>query len=305
MQILKGMAWGLTGFFLFIILPVLGLVLSVNSTLLSAEFVEREVDKLDLSELIKEVITEQVNDDDFSYIPGIEATLTEIKPWINQATGQVIHSGYDYFLGKTEQIEIEIDTTTLQKSLTKNLTASYINTSADGLTELTVEEQNMIRDEFERQISEIIPSPLQLDQKLLGPDGITTLEYTRQAFSYLRIGLWALIALSIILALLIYLITRDKRETLLTLGIIFTLSGILNGIAYLTLRQLILNINFTGDLYIRIQTWVSQVAVDILSPWGIFSLCLFITGATLTIVFFNIRRRHLLPDSGSQAEIIS
>ena len=61
MNFLKGLALGLLGVILFLSLTVFGLAFMVNSTALSPKFITSELDKLDVSSLAEELITEQMS----------------------------------------------------------------------------------------------------------------------------------------------------------------------------------------------------------------------------------------------------
>ena len=56
MNVLKGLALGLLGFLLFVSLSTLGLAITLNQTILNPDFVVAEMDKLDASSLIKDMI---------------------------------------------------------------------------------------------------------------------------------------------------------------------------------------------------------------------------------------------------------
>ncbi len=56
MKVLKGMALGLVGFFLFVALIILGLAFTVNSTILNPQFVLNEVEKLDVTAVAQQIV---------------------------------------------------------------------------------------------------------------------------------------------------------------------------------------------------------------------------------------------------------
>ena len=58
MKVLKGFALGLLGFILFLSLTALGLAIMLNSTVLNADFVVSEVNKVDISSLANDYINQ-------------------------------------------------------------------------------------------------------------------------------------------------------------------------------------------------------------------------------------------------------
>ena len=165
MNFLRGMATGLTGCILFFILPLLGLGIMINVTLLNPNFIETEVEKLEITEVAREIITDQIPPEDFAYISGIEDTLIEIKPWANEQAGNIIKGVYDYLLGKAEEIRVTIDMDPLRESLATNLTEVYLENPPEGFDQLPVSEQHQTAADFKQQVAEIIPSAVEFNEE--------------------------------------------------------------------------------------------------------------------------------------------
>ena len=60
MKILKGLALGLLGFLLFLSLIIFSSAFTVNSTALSPRFITSEIDKIDVSALTEEFISQEI-----------------------------------------------------------------------------------------------------------------------------------------------------------------------------------------------------------------------------------------------------
>lgn len=100
MNILKGMALGFVGLLLFILLPSLALATNINSTLLNPQFMVNEAKDLDINSIVREYIAEQLPPESERYLPALEETLVQIRPWIDEQVHDTIYGGYDYLWGK-------------------------------------------------------------------------------------------------------------------------------------------------------------------------------------------------------------
>ena len=84
---------------MLVALPALMLAFTLNNTLLNPQFMISETAKLDIPAAVQDILTEQLPPEDSFYLPGINTTLTELKPWITENTGFVIRGGYAYLQG--------------------------------------------------------------------------------------------------------------------------------------------------------------------------------------------------------------
>jgi len=108
MKILKGFALVILGFLLFLSLSIFSLAFWLNSTVLSPNFISSEIERLDVSALVEEALTQQPAQ------KGIPAelrtslldTINKIEPVVKEEISDAIHSVYGYLLGKREKPEL-------------------------------------------------------------------------------------------------------------------------------------------------------------------------------------------------------
>ena len=104
MKILKGLAIGLLSFLLFLSLSIFGWVFTLNSTILNPDFITSQLDKLDVSSLAEEFISEQADEEDFleELESGLIDTITKLEAPVKEQLGAAIGETYDYLLGRKE-----------------------------------------------------------------------------------------------------------------------------------------------------------------------------------------------------------
>ncbi len=109
MGVLKSLALSLFGFLLFLSLIILGPGYTLNSTVLNPAFIGAEIDKIQVSAIVSDVLSEQV-DDEKAFPPELETaivtTVYEIEPVVKEQLKSVIQSMSDYLRGKKDDPEL-------------------------------------------------------------------------------------------------------------------------------------------------------------------------------------------------------
>lgn len=82
MNFLRGLALAFLGLLLSLSLLVFGIAFTLNNTVLDADFINSQIDQLDIHSIVDEVISEQTAEDDFP--EEFRASLDSIIPRIEQ-----------------------------------------------------------------------------------------------------------------------------------------------------------------------------------------------------------------------------
>ena len=142
MKILKGFGLSILSFLLFLSLSVFGMAFMLNSTLLNPDFVVAEVDKIDVSTLVRELaeeqISEQLPEEALFLKEAIYDVIDDQEPWLKEQLNTAIYSGYDFFLGKSERLNISISLEPLKESLKESLWqtfSDYLSSDPSALPE--------------------------------------------------------------------------------------------------------------------------------------------------------------------------
>jgi hypothetical protein len=287
-QVLKGLALGLVGYLLFTMLPVLGLLLSINNTILNSQFIITEIEKLDIADTAQEALVNQIPAEYKSYADGIKQTIIENKPWINQQISDAVNSLYEFLLGNTENLNYTITTGPIKQSLVDNLTEVYLKTPA--YVSLPAAQKSQYLAQLQQQILDIIPATIEINQNTFGAQVEQTLKQAKDIVQNLRTAYFWLIPITLGLILIVILIQRETRAILRTLGIIFLVDGVLCAGSFLLLSFLIPGLIPQSGLPAQLQTWIPQAINDLLSPWGTFSFTLLVGGLIMTVVSFLIHK---------------
>ena len=298
MKFLKGLALGLISFFLFLSLSVFGLALTINQTVLNPDFVVSGVNKLDMSSLAEEFLSEQIPlDGEQELVAGIlDDTIADLEPWIKEQASDIIYAGYDYLLGKSQSLSLVISTEQLKETLRDNLRSVFYQSIPPELAGASSSEIDAYFNQYYQEFSEQIPATIDISEEMIGPEVMTTLEQAREYIGYFQIGYKALIALILVLIAGIILIHRQVRGATRQLGITFLTYGvpgfasifILKNYAMAQLTQLMTQPGFPASL----QAWLPQLADDFLAPLEMFSLGILIGGVALLVASFVYKPRE-------------
>ena len=291
MKVLKGLALGVTGSFLFVALIILGIAFTLNSTVLSPKFLINEIEKLDLSATAQQILEERLPSEVKPYLPAINSTLDENKLWIKEQIDYSINTLYNYLSGESNILDLTIETQPLKQSLIKNLNQIYV--------QLPPSEQVITSDQFQQQLSAEIPSTIRVNRDNIPPEVWQTIQQAKEITGYIRTTYFALIVLSILLILFIVLITREVKGATLSLGIIFLVVGAASLSALIATQRFVPGSIPMNDLPMQIQVWLKQLIIDYLSPWKIYSIIILVLGVLLLVTGFFFRNKM-----AKQSEIV-
>ena len=120
MNLLKGLALGILSFLLVLSLSIFGAAFLVNQTILNPGFIASEINRLDVSLLAEELLSEYIPEEEL-VAEVLSDTITDLEPWIQQQVTDGVYSGYDYLSGRSETLSVVIPLEPVKESLRDNL----------------------------------------------------------------------------------------------------------------------------------------------------------------------------------------
>ena len=110
MKSLKGLVIGLLVFFLFLSLSALGSALLIKQTIFNPNFITSQLDKIDVTTIVAEFISEQ--DDEETFSAKLETTLVDtiakLETPVKEQISTALSSTFDYLQGKKESPELAL-----------------------------------------------------------------------------------------------------------------------------------------------------------------------------------------------------
>jgi hypothetical protein len=293
MKFLKGFALFILGSLLFLSLTTFGIAFMLNQTILNPDFIVSQVDRLDITSLAEDMLSEQIPvEGEELTAEVISNTITDLEPWIKEQAGDAAYAFYDYLEGRSPSLSLVISLEPVEQSLRENLWQAFRESPPPELEGLSQAELEPYFDEYYEQIAQEIPSTFELDEASLGAEGTALLEQTRQIIDYFNLSYTALIGIILLSILLIILVHREVRGSTRTLGINFLVCGALSFLSVFAMEKMLGPILTQADMPPYLQTWVPQLISDTLSPLEMYGIVLGVVGVVLLIVSFAYRRRQ-------------
>ncbi len=290
MKFLKGLVLSLLSFLLFLSLSIFGFAFMLNSTILDPDFVISELDKLDVTSLARDLVSEQLAEQIPSELEFmaevIDDTIADLDPWIREELSNAIYTSYDYLLGKSQSLNLAISLEPVKKTLRDNAWEALLKSPPPELALVPQAMWEPLFDQLYDEFTGQIPSSFEFNESSLPPEVIAPLEQVRQAISYSQLSYNALIGFMLLLILGIILINRQVKGATRELGTIFLTYGALEYAGILAAKHFALPQLTQLPLPPQLQTWLPQLIGNFLVPLEMFSLGLLIGGVVLLIVSF-------------------
>lgn len=292
MKFLKGLAIGLLSFLLSLSLITFGLAFTLNSTILNHDFVVSEVDKLDVTSLAGEFISEQIPAEGEFMTEALDDVIADLEPWIKEQVSTGIYSFYDYLEGRSESLSLVISLEPVKESFRDNLWEAVSESPPPELAGLSPAEIEQALNEFYSEFSEQIPSTFELNETLLDPEVVVQLEQAKQIVGYIHLTYNTLIGLILLLILGIVLLNREVRGSTRQIGITLLICGIIGYVGALVAKNVAGTQLTQLDMPVYLQTWMPQLIADALAPLEMYGIGLLAAGVVLLVVSFVYKRRQ-------------
>lgn len=288
MRIVRGIFSGIFSFILVVALIALGVVITINHTILNPDFVIAELDKLDIYSIITDQLKGQLPQEEPYIAQVVDETVAELKPWLKEQTATVVYSGYAYLKGE-EELNIVIPLEQVRASLKENLAQAIRESPPPELEGVSSSQIEIFISQAYAEIDSQIPQQIEVNEALLGPEIVTPLQKAKEIISYIELGYKALIGLAALLVLFIALLQWWHAKPITRyIGIPFTIAGAISLIGALLARFIIFQI-IPVDIPAEIAAMLPQLISDFSYPLLIYSIGILIVGIALIVVSVKLK----------------
>jgi HAMP domain-containing protein len=327
MGFLKGLGTTVCSILLFLALSSFSVAFLVNGTLLNTDFMNSQIDKLDISDTVNEAIEEQIQDQisqDSDFINGVVFSIVdEQEPLIKEQLHNAINEAYAYFQGKEDHLSVTISLAAIKQNLTENAweiakdflvkqMADMSNAEADryagdiaaqipgDMYPLSFGLDFVIEPQIESAVENYVGEAVEnlddtyvFDETTIDSGTMKSIRNARGAVLGFKVAYVYLIISMIVLAGLIFLINwKNIRASMRMLGIDLLIFGILDLAGVLVVRfvQPQKYIFESNDIPVSVQNWVNGLVTDITGIMLAFSIGVIVIGAILLAASFFIKQ---------------
>jgi len=291
MGLAKRAAIAFLGFLLFLSLSVLGLAFTLNRTVLNPDFAISQLDRLDVPSLAGERLIEQIPEEMGFVAEYLDDMITDLEPWIREQERAAVYTGYDYLLGRSQSLSLVIDMEPMKQSLRDSLWQALSASPPPELQGIPPALAEQYFNEFYYEFSEQIPPTIEIDESLLGPEVMGTLEQVRHYIGYLQIAYRVAIGATIAIIVGLVFLYRQVKGATRAIGIPCLICGISTYVSTVVIKYFVGRQIVPVGLPAQLQAWLPRFINDALAPMQMFGIGLMVAGTTLLIVSVVYKRQ--------------
>jgi hypothetical protein len=300
MSAVRGFFSGVFGFLLFDVLVLLGLIISLNLTILNADFVTTELKKLDVYSTVMEQARTMLPGQQYIDAETIDELAQELEPWFEEQADKIIHGVYTYL---KEDRELNVVVTLEQvravaKEKVREAATSSLPAELQGASQSQID---AYMSQIYAGIDSVIPASFVLNEAAAGSQVMAQLKQVKQIIGYINTADKILIAAAILLVLLIALVHWWQPKPITrSIGITFILVGvacILGPLLDYLIVQLLSQIMGSSGALSELQAKLPQLAADLTAPLRSYGIGFLISGVALTVISFLFRSKQVSPDN--------
>ena len=292
MRIIRGLFSGFFCSLLVTVLFLLGIVVTINLTILNPDFLIAELDKLDIYSVIIDEAKAQLPGEELIGAETLDNIITELEPWLEEQTAAVIHAVYGY-LKEDQELNVVISLEQVRAIAQENLRQTVLESLPPELQGASESQIEAFLSQVYGEIDNLIPQHFELNETSLGPEIMAGLEQARQIVGYIAIGYKVLIGIAVLLVLLVALAHWWQPKPIArSIGIVFTLVGIFFTITALFSRLItgaISRLAGQSDILFELQPKLSQLVTDVMAPLQMYGIGFLIAGIALIIISVLLR----------------
>jgi len=292
MLIVRSIFAGIFSFLLTVTLIALGIVITLNLTVLNPDFVISELAKTNAYSIISDQVRDQVPTDDPYTAQVVDETITELEPWLRDQVNALIYDGYAYLKGNHE-LNFIIPLEQVRTCVKENVEQAVFESLPPELEGVPQSQIQVFLSHIYAEIDNQIPSQIEINEAFLGPEVTAQFQQARQIVGYIDIGYKVLIGLAVLLILLIALLQWWHLKPIARYtGIPFTTAGALCLIVPTVAGSVILGIlsdMVPLEIPAEIMASLPQLIGDFSSPLKTYGIALLIVGIVLIVLSIKLK----------------
>ena len=277
---------------------LLGLIISLNLTILNSDFVTAELQKLDVYSTVIEQTKTMLPSQQFIDAATVDELASELTPWFEEQADTVIHAVYAYIKeGRTLNVTISLEP--VRAAVKEKATEAVTNSPPPELQGALQSQIDTYMSQIYSGIDSVIPASFVLNEAVAGSQVMTQLQQVKKIVGYIDTAYKVMIAAAILLVLLIALahwwqpkpITRSIGITFILVGVACILGPLLDYLIIQVLSQIIGSSSILSGL----QTKLPQLAADLTAPVRSYGIGFLISGIALIVISVLFGSKQVSP----------
>jgi hypothetical protein len=298
MSAVRGFFSGVFCFLLFDVLALLGIVITLNMTVLNPDFVTSEMEKLDVYSVIIEQAKAQLPGQEFIDQETLDEIVTELRPWFEEQADEAIRDVYAY-LKREQELNIVISLEPVRAVVKEKVGEAVLESLPPELQGIPQSEIDAYMSQIYAEVDNVIPATFQLNETPAGQQLTGQLQQIKHIVGYIDTAYKALIAAAVLLVLLIALVYWWQPRTITrSIGITFILVGvacILGPLLDVFIIQVLSRLAAESNMLLGLEAKLPQLASDLTAPIRMYGIGFLSAGVVLTVISFLFRPPETRP----------
>ncbi len=280
---IKGFFSGLFCLLLVSVLSLLGVVITLNLTVLNPDFIAAELKQLGIYSLLTEQLESFLLKQGISG-SDVELALIGLEPELEEEIENVVRSVYNSIGEGAADTVIYLGGI---KEVMRDYAARVVSSSPE-LQNAPIGDMEAVVSRIYSEIGSIIPDTLLLSDSSLGMGIFSQFSLINQMLDYLRVAERLLIIPAVVLVLLICLVHWWQPKPIARrIGVVFITVGVGCVVVsfFGSLGDVLLSFfPVPGDNYVQLQSSLIQLFNDILKPMRMYGFGFVVVGVCLLVV---------------------
>lgn len=283
MRVARGILSGLFGLALALVVVALGLVVTLNSTILNPSFVVTELDKMGAHAIIADQIRGQLPSEEPQIARIIDETMVELEPWLREQTAVLAYAGCAYLKGERE-LSVTISLEAVRVKVKEKVAQAIRKSLPPELEGASASQIEFFISQLCTEIDSQIPEQIEVNEASLGPETAAALQKAREVVSYVQLGYKVLIGVAVLLVLLIALMQWWRVKAISRyVGIAFAVGGVASIVGCVVATNLVSRA-IPFEVPPEIAAKLPQLISDLTHPLQIYGVAFLIAGVVLIIL---------------------
>jgi len=299
MNALRGFLSGVFCFLLFDVLVFLGLIISINLTLLNPDFVISKLGELDVYSVVIEQAKAQLPGQEYIDAETVDKIVNELTPWFKEQTDDVIRDVYAY-LKEDRELNVVISLEQVRTVVKENIREAVLGSLPPQLQGVPQSVIDTFMSQLYAGVDSFIPATFQLSETSVGQQVAAQLQQVKQIVGYIDTAYKTLIIAAVVLVLLIALAHWWQPKPITrSIGITFLLVGaacIIGSLLDVWLVQALSRLVGESGMLLGLQSKLPQLASDVTAPVRMYGIGFLGSGIVLVAISFLFRSTVIRPD---------
>jgi len=267
---------------------LLGVSISLSTTILNSDFVIAELQDVPVYPLFADEAKKQVPSEAAFLLPLIDEAEDDLEPWVREQVAVLVRSLETYVKGDMA-FSATISLEEPKQYLAERLEETLLDVQIPGLNMFSEEQQQMFLDQIQREVDARVPNSFEITEAYLDAGTLAGMRAAREFAGYVAVSLWVLPLVALISILIIaWMRAWRGRPVTRLIGAAFITAGIVSVIVRFVAPSAAVGM-MPPYLPQNLRPALAGFIDGCFAPMLVYGIVVLVVGAVLVLVSFRLR----------------